>query len=265
VTTKLAVHPVADLFPMLATDELSELAEDIKQRGLLHPIVLDMEGRILDGRNRHAACLLAEVEPQFVYYEGDDEDGYALAVNGQRRNMSKGQRASVGGLFLKNNPARTQEEIARAVGVSRSQLAYAVVVHTHAPDLAILVISGTKPLNEAYEEARKRKRDADSDDSKMVDLREKRPDLATQVVEETLTLAAAHGAMQADEQKRTDEQRDAQALLTRILDLTIPTSMSNGFIDSWAEHLGDVEVDLIDRTRQAGQVLHDLAERIKNK
>lgn len=35
------VHPVADLFPMLGADELAELAEDIKQRGLLHPVVLD--------------------------------------------------------------------------------------------------------------------------------------------------------------------------------------------------------------------------------
>jgi hypothetical protein len=32
---ELAVHPVAALFPMLADDELDELAADIKERGLL--------------------------------------------------------------------------------------------------------------------------------------------------------------------------------------------------------------------------------------
>jgi ParB-like chromosome segregation protein Spo0J len=55
--SELAVH----LFPMLADDELEELAADIK--GLLQRIVLDAEGRVLDGRNRLAACEIAGVEP----------------------------------------------------------------------------------------------------------------------------------------------------------------------------------------------------------
>jgi ParB-like chromosome segregation protein Spo0J len=63
--SELAVHPVAALFPMLADDELGELAADIKERGLLQPIVLDAEGRVLDGRNRLAACKKVGVEPTF--------------------------------------------------------------------------------------------------------------------------------------------------------------------------------------------------------
>lgn len=85
-------HPVADLFPMLADDELEELAEDIRQRGLIQPIVLDPQGRVLDGRNRLAACELAGVEPRFETYEGDDPDGYALAVNIARRHLRPSQR-----------------------------------------------------------------------------------------------------------------------------------------------------------------------------
>ena len=94
--TDYKVHPVADLFPMLPEEELRDLAEDIKVRGQLQPIVLDKAGEaILDGRNRFAACKLAGVKPEFVTYDGDDPDGYALAVNIVRRNMTKGQQAIV--------------------------------------------------------------------------------------------------------------------------------------------------------------------------
>jgi ParB-like chromosome segregation protein Spo0J len=42
--SELAVHPVAALFPMLADDELEELAASIKARGLRFPIIRDKEG-----------------------------------------------------------------------------------------------------------------------------------------------------------------------------------------------------------------------------
>jgi hypothetical protein len=46
-------HPLANLFPRISKDELSRLADDIKQRGLDQPIVT-YRARILDGRNRAA-------------------------------------------------------------------------------------------------------------------------------------------------------------------------------------------------------------------
>ena len=60
---------------MLADDELDELAADIKARGLLQPIVLDAEGRVLDGRNRLAACKKAGVKPDLITYADGDPDG----------------------------------------------------------------------------------------------------------------------------------------------------------------------------------------------
>jgi hypothetical protein len=44
------------------------------------------------------------------------------------------------------------------------------MVYREAPDLASLVLAGTKPLYEAYAEARQRRAGASSDEAKMVQL-----------------------------------------------------------------------------------------------
>ena len=92
---KQGIHPVAQIFPLLGDEELAELAADIKERGLIHPIVIDADSQILDGRNRYPACELAGVAPEYEQYEGDDPGGYALAVNIGRRHLSKGQQAMI--------------------------------------------------------------------------------------------------------------------------------------------------------------------------
>ena len=89
----LPVHPAADLFPMLSEAALAELAEDIGANGLIHAVTLDREGRILDGRNRYAACRRAGVEPRFETYDGDDPLGLVVSLNVKRRNLTKPQLA----------------------------------------------------------------------------------------------------------------------------------------------------------------------------
>lgn len=49
-------HSVAAIFPMLDEPQLATFANDIAANGLLEPIVIDAEERILDGRNRFRAC-----------------------------------------------------------------------------------------------------------------------------------------------------------------------------------------------------------------
>jgi len=51
---------------MMSDNELAELAADIKANGLIHAIVVDKNGVLIDGRNRLRACELASVEPVFV-------------------------------------------------------------------------------------------------------------------------------------------------------------------------------------------------------
>jgi hypothetical protein len=259
------VHPVADLFPMLADDELAELAADIKERGQLQPIVLDTDGRIIDGRNRLAACELAGVEPEFSTYDGDDPGGYALAVNIARRHLTKGQQAMVAAraLLVSNS---SQSSVANSVRVSQGRIGQAVTVRDHAPDLADAVIAGAMGLDEAYRIARENKTKGDSAEAQLAQLRADDPELADKVVEGELTLAGARAELAERERKRAENRRDARALLTRAVDLLAPPTAGDGFVASWADHLGEVDAELtelIKRAEQAAQVLLDLTERAK--
>lgn len=190
-------HPVADLFPMLAPDELDELAADIRERGLLHPIVLDAQGRVLDGRNRLAACEMAGVDPSFVDYDGDDPEGYALAVNIARRHLSKGQKALVMARAGYKNYTEAQ--------VSKQYVSWARTADEHAPDLADRVLDGTLPLREAYESALERKREADDARAKLDRLRTAASDLTALVEEERMALDDAIAALDARERKAREE------------------------------------------------------------
>lgn len=257
--TDRQVHPVAAQFPMLPAEELRSLAADIKARGLLHAIVVDQERQILDGRNRLAACEIAEVEPTFETYEGDDPDGYALAVNGQRRDMSKGRKAMVAAraLLVSN---KTQKQAANEIGVSQPRVAEAVVVRDHAPDLADLVISGVMPLDEAAPEARKRKKDKDSDEAKLAKLQENAPDLAELVTEERLSLKEADQTLQQREKDLADQRRDATALLNRVIGLIVPEIYdSETYVHEWADLViqNDIRADRFD---QAIEILTKLRE-----
>jgi ParB-like nuclease family protein len=124
-------HPISEPLPPMAPDRLRELADNIKTNGLQEPIVT-FEGKILDGNNRYNACVLAEVEPEFIEYEGDNPVGYVLSRNIQRRDLSASLRAEIaaklvtmthGGDRTKaSTEAVTQREAAKAAGVSRSSI-----------------------------------------------------------------------------------------------------------------------------------------------
>jgi ParB-like chromosome segregation protein Spo0J len=124
-------------------------------------------------------CDLAGVEPWFEDYKGEDPDGYALAVNIHRRNLSKGQIAMVAAQALLKNSS--QSKVATSVNVSQQYIGHARVVLDFAPELAAAVAAGAMPLNEAYRTARDNKDAADSDETKKAELRELAPDLAVLV------------------------------------------------------------------------------------
>lgn len=94
VRKPLPAHPLADLFPMLDQPDIERLADDICTFGQRQPIVV-LDGKVLDGRNRQAACLFANIEPVYAPYDGDDPLNFVLSLNLHRRHLTESQRAMV--------------------------------------------------------------------------------------------------------------------------------------------------------------------------
>jgi hypothetical protein len=92
--------------------KIAELADDIRNNGQLVPVWL-YEGKILDGRNRWAACKIAGVTPKTQEYTGDEPTAFAVALNDRRRHMNKGSLAAVAAelepFFAKDAKRRQQK------------------------------------------------------------------------------------------------------------------------------------------------------------
>jgi len=175
-------HPACLLFPQLGEAELEELAEDIRQNGLLNAIVL-LDGKILDGRNRLQACKIAKVEPRFEDYDGDDPIGWVISQNLVRRHLTASQRAVVafGLLPLLEREAKSRQRRGRgrrvakdlatfsgngkasqiAARIAKTNSAYVEAVKAiskSAPELIDEIRAGTLTVPEATELAKLPKR-----------------------------------------------------------------------------------------------------------
>lgn len=108
-------HEAANIFPMLTGDDFRELVEDIRTEGQKLPIIL-YDGKILDGRNRYAACLELGIEPWCEEYTGDNPYKHVASLNIKRRHLTKEQRIA----FMRQmrEHGAKYEEIAQAAGVS---------------------------------------------------------------------------------------------------------------------------------------------------
>lgn len=101
-------HKYANLLPLLEGAARDALDDDVRANGLRHSIVL-YQGRILDGRNRYAACLRVCIAPTFVEYDGDDPLGFVISANLVRRELNDGQRAALAVEFLPHLERQAKE------------------------------------------------------------------------------------------------------------------------------------------------------------
>jgi ParB-like chromosome segregation protein Spo0J len=183
-------HPIADVWPMMDEAKLAELADDIRKNGQLVPVWL-YEGKILDGRNRWAACKIAGVEPKTKEYTGDEPTAFAVSLNDRRRHMNKGSLAAVaaelepffaadakrrqrdsgrehgrGQKVVEKVPqpiakpaAKAREEAAHSVGVNDRYVSDAKKVKVEAPEVFERLKAGKITLQDAKREVAKKPTD----------------------------------------------------------------------------------------------------------
>lgn len=147
-------HPLANLFPLIADAEASDLAKSIADNGLREPIVL-FEGQILDGRNRFLACREAGVEPRFENLPKDtDPLHYVVDLNLRRRHLDDDQRRMVAA-ELSQIAKLPRAEAAEIMGTDVAGVDRAKSVLKHgAPELTDAVKQGTTSVAAAAEIAR---------------------------------------------------------------------------------------------------------------
>jgi ParB family chromosome partitioning protein len=109
--------------------ELSELADSIRERGIIQPIVVRARGadnyEIIAGERRWRAAQRAGLhEVPIVVLDVTDAEALELAIieNVQRSDLNPLEEAS-GYLSLANEYSHSQEDIAKIVGKSRSHIA----------------------------------------------------------------------------------------------------------------------------------------------
>jgi hypothetical protein len=177
---ELTLHPLCTLIPPCTEEEFKELKEDIKKNGLQVPIKL-FEGKILDGRGRHQACLELEKEHQAYKVEFKTEDftgttndacAYVISMNVKRRHLTASQRSIIAARLVTTTlggdrrsvklPTEiTQEDVATLAGVAVKMVTDAKKVLNHPdPDLAKKVLNGEVAVAAAAKQVRDKEREA---------------------------------------------------------------------------------------------------------
>jgi len=171
-------HPAANIFRLLAGEDFAKLVNSVRTSGLIEPIWLDDQGRILDGRNRYRACLEAGVEPRYRQWDGAGlAADFVWALNADRRHDTDGERQMAAGRYAIERESeakerqgtrtdmgtsvsidtevefgRSREEAAEKFGISQVTVSRAVaVVKKGAPELVAAVEEGKVSVSAAAE------------------------------------------------------------------------------------------------------------------
>jgi hypothetical protein len=241
------VHPAAAVFPMMSKPELDDLAADIKANGLLHPIILDADGTLIDGRNRLEACRRAKVEPRFEQLNGHDPLAFIVSANLTRRQMTNAQRAMALAMIYPESPrgrgnvdpARKETE---SGSFSYSLLKEARVILRFSEELAQDVLHRGKTFDAALAEARKAGQERRSHDYQLNELRRLVPDVAAMVEDGRLTLEQGRDQLGQRQQEVRSRVKAGAAALEQIVGVTAQVQVAESLVRITPTELAMIDV-----------------------
>jgi hypothetical protein len=120
-TPELTAHPFARKFPPLSEKDRAALKADIQSNGQLHPVVINRQNQILDGRHRYEIVRELGLEPRVVRFAdviGDkpvSEIEFVFASNFHRRHLSDDQRVALYAEFLPQLRKEAQANVERTL------------------------------------------------------------------------------------------------------------------------------------------------------
>ena len=110
------------VMPPLTADEYAELKSDIEQRGVMVPVEYDEDGNILDGHHRVQICEELGIAdfPKIVRtgFTESEKRTHARKLNMARRHLSGEQKRELTKDEMRNNPYRSDRQVANDLGVS---------------------------------------------------------------------------------------------------------------------------------------------------
>jgi hypothetical protein len=128
MSEELKFHPLAEIFPLMQGEEFEALVADIRVNGQHAQIILK-DGMILDGRNRHRACLAAGIEPTFASEAHSDRitdaAAYVISANIHRRHLTAEDRRHLLVKLVAAQPEKSDRVIAREAKVDHKQVSRA--------------------------------------------------------------------------------------------------------------------------------------------
>lgn len=158
MTRKLKVHKFAHLLPVVTGEEYEELKEDIRQRGVILPIVL-FEGQVLDGRTRYLIACELGIDFPTKDFTGSAREALAIVAscNLHRRQLQPSQKAIVAAEIAKElqkldgiPKAEAREAAAKVTGAAKSTIDRASRLIEHHPEEVQAVRSGEKTIGGIY-------------------------------------------------------------------------------------------------------------------
>ena len=158
----MKLHKYCALLPRMMDDELQMLKADIKEHGLLEPIV-SYEEAILDGRHRYSICEELEIKPNYIQFESLGYNGSALDFvisKHQRRNLTPDQKAILADKIanLKNGEHKllisgklTLSEALKSTGASKGQVGKLRKIKHDDPKIIERIEAGETSINVEYQ------------------------------------------------------------------------------------------------------------------